>query len=478
MKTSIRKAVLIALLSAGIQPALVHAVDPKTQATTAPSLRAETKQEHDARMKWWREARFGLFIHWGVYAVRGHGEWAQWNEQIPVDEYAKLADQFHPDKFNADEWAAIAKSAGVKYAVLTARHHDGFCLFDSQSSYRDFTSMKTAAHRDFIAEYTTAFRKVGLGVGLYYSPLDWRFPGFFMPGIYRENAEALKDQTYRQVHELLTNYGQIDVLWWDGGSDDWLGLGGLEWNGAWHQRDVEKHYTGKPLWEADRLNGMVRSLQPRIIVDDRAGNFQSRGGHDWPGDFDTREGDGKLGDFQSDRPWELCTTIAPGSWGWRPNRPVKSLVDCIHLLVNTAGRDGNLLLNIGPKADGEIEPLQVARLKEIGDWLGKYGQSIYATRGGPFKPADDIVSTCAGNAIFIHLLKLSDAPITLPPILRKILNSTVLTGGTVAVKQDENQIELTVKPASAGDMDVIVKLELDGSAEDIKPVALGDPGKK
>ena len=154
MKTSIRKAVLIALLSAGIQPALVHAVDPKTQATTAPSLRAETKQEHDARMKWWREARFGLFIHWGVYAVRGHGEWAQWNEQIPVDEYAKLADQFHPDKFNADEWAAIAKSAGVKYAVLTARHHDGFCLFDSQSSYRDFTSMKTAAHLAILLQNT------------------------------------------------------------------------------------------------------------------------------------------------------------------------------------------------------------------------------------------------------------------------------------------------------------------------------------
>ena len=184
-----------------------------------------------AAVRAWRDMRFGMFIHWGVYSIPGRGEWAQWNEQIPVEEYAKLADDFKPVKFNAAEWAATAKAAGMKYMVLTARHHDGFCLWDSQASFRDFTSMKTAAHLDFVAEYTKACRDAGLKVGLYYSPLDWRFPGFFFPGIYRSNAEAMKQQTYAQIRELLANYGQIDILWWDGGGDDWLGFGGIEWSG-------------------------------------------------------------------------------------------------------------------------------------------------------------------------------------------------------------------------------------------------------
>jgi alpha-L-fucosidase len=139
-----------------------------------------------SRIAWWRDAKFGLFMHWGVYSIPGRGEWVQWNEQIPVDEYAKLAGQFHPDKFDPDAWAAIAKAAGMKYTVLTARHHDGFALFDDPDS--DFTAMKSAAHRDFVAEYVNAVRKAGLRVGLYYSPLDWRFPGFFFPDLYRTSA--------------------------------------------------------------------------------------------------------------------------------------------------------------------------------------------------------------------------------------------------------------------------------------------------
>jgi alpha-L-fucosidase len=165
-------------------------------------------------MQWWRDAKFGMFIHWGVYAVPGRGEWVMWNERIPHREYRKLADQFNPQKFNPRAWAETARAAGMKYMVLTAKHHDGFCLFNSQVS--DFTSAKTAARRDFIGEYVEACREAGLGVGLYYSPLDWRYPGFFFPDLYPESAEEMKQQTYDQVRELLTQYGKIDILWFDG----------------------------------------------------------------------------------------------------------------------------------------------------------------------------------------------------------------------------------------------------------------------
>ena len=160
-----------------------------------------------SRIAWWRDAKFGLFMHWGVYSILGRGEWVQWNEQISVTEYAKLAAQFHPDKFDPDAWAAIAKAAGMKYTVLTARHHDGFALFDDPGS--DFTAMKSAAHRDFVADYVNAVRKAGLRVGLYYSPLDWRFPGFFFPDLYRAkrrgDARAVSSPTQRPGLSLRQN---------------------------------------------------------------------------------------------------------------------------------------------------------------------------------------------------------------------------------------------------------------------------------
>jgi len=217
----------------------------------------------------WRGDRFGMFIHWGLYSLLGRGEWVIFSEQIDYREYKRLMDRFTAAQFDPDAWAATAKAAGMKYMVLTSRHHDGFCLWDSKVS--DFKCTRSAARRDLVAEYTRACRKAGLLVGLYYSPLDWRFPGFFFPGMYRENAEALKQQTYDQVRELLTNYGKIDILWFDGGGDDWLGLGGLEFGeGGWHTRDRAKHYEGRPLWEAEKLYDMIRELQPGVIMNDRA----------------------------------------------------------------------------------------------------------------------------------------------------------------------------------------------------------------
>jgi len=412
-------------------------------------------------MQWWRDARFGMFIHWGVYAIPGRGEWLMWNERVPFREYRKLADQFKPRKFDADAWAACARDAGMKYMVLTARHHDGFCLFNSKVS--DFTSVKTAARRDFVAEYVVACRKAGLKVGLYYSPLDWRFPGFFFPDLYRESAEALKQQTYDQVRELLTGYGKIDILWFDGGGDDWLGFGGLEWGGVkgpgWHSRDAtwpqKEHFKGKSLWEPAKLYAMIRKLQPHIAMNDRAGSPET----DWAGDFGTPER--RVGGFDTVRAWETCDCLA-ASWGYMPNTRMRSLRNSIQLLVTCAVGDGNLLLNVGPKADGEIEPRQVRRLREVGEWLERYGESIYATRGGPTMPEPWGGTTHRGTRIYVHIMDWPEEEIVLAPIRQKIRTTSPLTCRSADVKVDKDGIHIRVPQSDRQAPDTIIVLEMDG----------------
>jgi alpha-L-fucosidase len=315
----------------------------------------------DKDMEWFKDAKFGMFIHWGLYSIIGKTEWVMLNEYRDVNKYAELSKQFDAKKFNADTWATIAEEAGMKYMVLVTKHHDGFSLWDSEASKDGFNSMNSAAHKDFVADYVKAATKKGLRVGLYYSPLDWRFPGFFFPSMYRASAEEMKAQTYGQVKELLTNYGKIDLLWYDGGEDTWLGLGGLEYGGktpSWHRRDKDKPYTGEFSWEPLKLNSMVRELQPKIVINPRNG---------WKGDFDTREN--SPGGTQLDRPWENELIIAKGGWGWVPNFKLRTLDELLTRLVSVVCKGGNLLLNVGPRPDGEIEPAQVEQLKEIGRWL-------------------------------------------------------------------------------------------------------------
>ncbi|WP_175022896.1 alpha-L-fucosidase [Rugamonas rivuli] len=425
---------------------------------------APADSEQAARVQWWREARFGMFIHWGLYSIPGRGEWVQWSEQIPVNQYAKLADQFKPTHFDPKAWASLAKSAGMKYTVLTARHHDGFALFDDGDN--PYTSVKSGAHRDFVAEYVKAVREAGLGVGLYYSPLDWRFPGFFFPDLQRESAEAMRAQYHRQVEKLMSNYGKIDVLWFDGGETDWLNFSG-EWAGAeaiaeWKKRGYGKHYQGGFSWQHDQVHTTLRRLQPQVLINGRA---------DMPPDFRSREGDGALGDFDNEHPWELCTTIA-GAWGYQPNMQPKPLKHYLQLLANVAGRDGNLLLNVGPAPDGQIDASQAARLREIGGWLGQYGKSIYATRGGPFLPGEYGASTHRDQTIYVHVLKWPQGQdkLALPAIPVRIVGASVLTGGTVRYTQTGQGIELAVPSAARNDIDTIIALQLDSPATAIKPL--------
>ena len=423
-----------------------------SNAQTAETVAPESKAHHEARIAKWREARFGMFIHWGVYSLLGRGEWVQWKEQIPVEEYAQLAGKFKPDKFDAGAWAATAKAAGMKYMVLTSRHHDGFALFDDPGS--DFTSVKGAAHRDFVRDYVEAVRKAGLLAGLYYSPLDWRFPGYILPDIQLKSAEAMRAQYHRQMDQLLNQYGKLDILWFDGGGKDWLSFGG-QFNGAsWQKRPKEQPYRGRFDWQDDKVYAAIRRLQPDVVINNRI---------DAPEDFHSREGDKALGDFDSDHPWELCTTLA-GAWGWQPNAKIKPLKTCIDLLAGAAGRDGNLLMNVGPKPDGEIEPAQVERLKEIGAWLAKYGESIYGTRGGPWKPGDYGVSTRKGRMVFVHVLKWPEGVVKLPSLGVKIVHANLLAGGKADVQQTESEIEISVPEAQREANDTVIALELDSDA--------------
>jgi len=402
------------------------------------------------RIEWWKNARVGLFMHWGVYSIPGRGEWVQWNEQIPTNEYAKLMAEFHPEHFSAEKWAQIAKDAGMKYVVLTSRHHDGFALFDDPGS--DFTAMKSAAHHDFIADYVKAIRDGGLGVGLYYSPLDWRFPGFFFPDLYMDSAVALREQYRRQISELATHYGKLDILWFDGGANEWLGFGGVQFKGGWHARPADQPYTGKFDWHDNEVVGFLREKQPNIVINDRT---------DAPADFRSREGDSALGKFDNQTPWELCTTITEGAWGYQAHAKVKPLDRILRLLVGAAGRDGNFLLNVGPRPDGEIDPSQVERLHEIGEWLRQNGESIYGTRGGPWLPAEYGVSTHKGKIVYVHVLKVPESgTVTLPNLPTGIVRMTNLSGDSVSYNQDDKHTTIKMPSVATDTVDVIVKIEL------------------
>lgn len=403
------------------------------------------------RIKWWREARFGMFIHWGLYAIPAKGEWVQWNDQIPNEEYAKLADEFKGEKFNAAEWAQVAKDAGMKYMVLTARHHDGFALFDTKAG--DFSSVKKAAGRDFVAEYVKAVREAGLGVGLYYSPLDWRFPGYISPEVHLSSAEAMREQYHVQMEELCSNYGKLDVIWFDGGEQDWLSFGGGFKGAQWAKRPRDQSYKGRFSWQHAKVYQMLRAKQPSAVINGRA---------DMPEDFHPREGDGALGGFDDQKPWELCTTIA-GAWGYQAGKKPKSTQQVVQQLAKVVGRDGNLLMNVGPKADGTIDQDQVAVLKGVGEWLKFHGEAVYGTRGGPWLPTDEVAYTRKGKAVYVFLLTDGDR-VVIPDLEgRKLLRVQALgSGKSLGVGRAESGAMVTLTANTRDQVLTVLKAEFDG----------------
>lgn len=420
--------------------AAAQGADPSGKPRDEPWMKPDP-----AAIERWQDMRFGMFIHWGPVSLTGHEIGWSRGSQTPIEKYDALYKEFNPAKFNADQWVAVAKAAGMKYMVLTTKHHDGFCMFDTKET--DYNIMNSPFGRDVTKELAEACRQGGIAFGTYHSVCDWHHPDFpfTSPGgkVKRETSDIAAYRRYlrAQVTELITNYGPLHTMWFD----------------------VPQAFDRAEGSENVRL---CRTLQPDILVNNRAG-----GGC---GDYDTPEQ--RVGKFQIERPWETCMTICR-QWSWKPDDKLKTLPECLQTLIRTVGGDGNLLFNVGPMPTGEIEPRQIERLKEMGDWLAKYGDTIYATRGGPFKPARHVICTRKGNTIYLHILAWPEESLSLSALPAKILQSRVLTGGEAKVTQSDDGIEITVPETDRQEIDTIVALELDRRAIDITPIAVSSVGQ-
>jgi alpha-L-fucosidase len=427
--------------------------------------RAEKSEAAQRRLDWWREARFGMFIHWNPSSVAaceiswaklfyddtgenlkpnprpgpglmGKDEWREpwldWFKPAASREvYDNLYASFYPGMFDADQVVATARAAGMKYIVQVVKHHDGFSMWNSQ--FTDFDMAATPFKRDIVGEMAKACERAGMKYGIYYSQRDWHHPDYGPQRMAKYN-ESMRNQ----IRELLERHPNISIVWFDSG--------------------------GYPfeLWEGDKLYRMIHALRPDAIINDRCG---------LPGDFSTPEQ--LIGSFDLERDWESNMTFT-GFWSWHGfQTKVISYEECLHRLVRCAGGNGNLLFNIGPMPTGQIDPREADRLHRVGRWLAQHGESIYGTQGGPYKPGDFGASTRKGNAVYIHILKWNGDSVTLPALPgRKIVKSAVLGGGAVRVELAGSQYRISVDPRDRKSDDTVVKLELDGSAGELATIAV------
>src|SRR5882724_3472218 len=394
----------------------------------------------------WQSNRFGMFIHWGPVSLTGQEiSWSRANSNTncpnngptPVDVYDNLYKQFNPTNFDASEWVGIAKDAGMKYMVLTARHGDGFLLWPSKAD--PYNIGATPFQRDVCGELASAAHSGGMELGWYYSPMDWRDPDCRSVNNDRFNKKSQKELT-----ELLSNYGRIEVLWFD--TDGRLAA-----------------------WDPVNTYALVRKLQPGILLDNRLemgdhGEWVNQG-HLRPNE-DLYTPEQRIGAYDDKTPWETCMTLGT-QWSWKPDDKLKTAAEVLSILARTVGGGGNLLLDVGPMPDGRIEPRQVEILKQVGIWMNKYGESVYGTRGGPWKPTKLVASTRKGDTIYLHILRWNEDAIELPGISRRIKSASLLDGTTVDVARRSGKLFVTVPSDRRDAMDTVVKLQLDGSAMEI-----------
>ncbi|MBB6730918.1 alpha-L-fucosidase [Cohnella zeiphila] len=375
------------------------------------------------RTRWFREARFGMFIHWGLYAIPSRGEWVRSLEKLSVEEYRPFFEEFDPVRYDPRQWAKLAKAAGMKYAVMTAKHHDGFCLFDSKLT--DYKATYTPAGRDLIREYVEAFREEGLRVGLYYSIIDWHhddYPAYGDKIHPMRDNEAFKnkpiefgrylDYMHGQVKELLTNYGKIDVMWFDFSYDDMTG---------------EK-------WRATELVRMMRSLQPDIVIDNRlGGNIKAAAPEEYAGDFASPEqmlpAEGIANEAGRPIPWEACITLND-HWGYcSSDRNYKSAKTVVRGLVECVSKGGNLLLNVGPDAKGVIPHEAVEILREVGRWMDANADSVYGCGAASLPKPEWGRYTQNGNKLYAHLFDRGMGPTSFAGMNGKIKRARLLADG-------------------------------------------------
>jgi alpha-L-fucosidase len=437
----------------------------------------ESKEAKDLRMQWWRDARFGLFIHWGLYAIpagewngsTNHAEWIRTTAQIPLKEYYKFVEQFNPVKFDAEEWVKMAKDAGMKYIVITSKHHDGFSLFDSK--HTEFDVMSTPFKRDILKELSDACRKYGLKICWYHSIMDWHHPDYLPRREWETDRSAEGSDFTRffqylknQLKELLTNYGEIGVLWFDG-----------EWEDTWNSNYGIELYN------------YVRSLQPDIIINNRVGVGRSG-----------MEGLTKAGEFGGDFgtpeqqipstglpgvDWEACITMN-NYWGYNKfDKDFKSTKELLQMLVDITSKGGNFLLNVGPTAEGLFPQESIIRLKEIGEWINLYGESIYGTEASPFNYLEwgRCTKKIFGNntRLYLHVFNWpKDAKLVVPGILNEPIEAYVLSDKQKVLlhtTRNEDAIVINVPLIPPDENVSVIVLDIEGKDEIINPPAIINP---
>src|SRR6185437_1310957 len=422
------RAVIVVIATAFAACALTPRGMPAQASDTIPIARRRARQ-------WYQDAKFGMFIHWGVYSLLGEGEWVMQNREIPVSRYEWLASTFNPVKFDAHEWVALAKAAGVQYITITSRHHDGFSMFATAATKYNIVDW-TPFHRDPMKELADECHRQGIKLFFYYSQLDWHNPDYWPRGTTGHNTARPDSGNWQhylgfmdqQLTELLTHYGPIGGIWFDG---------------MWDKPDAD--------WQLPRTYALIHRLQPAALIipnthePPRPGEDVQTFEQDLPGANSAGFNTKTIGSL----PLETSLTMN-NAWGFNiADQHFKSVPELIGYLVRAAGNNANLLLNIGPRPDGTIQPEAVQRLRVIGDWLRTYGTSIYGTRGGPVAPRDWGVTTQRGDSIFVHVLHWPDRMLALPPVPGTIRHATMLaTQSAVAFRQSAVGVSLTLPPAA------------------------------
>lgn len=431
------------------------AEDPAFEQFWADALQpkwADKSESSQRRVDWWRDAKFGMFVHWDpsslaaseiswskqfyadngeqlrdnprpspdLHGIKEHRFWLDWfKPAVPREVYDNLHKSFYPGMFDADQFVGAAKQAGMKYLIQVTKHHNGFCMWDTK--FTDFNIMATPYRRDLVVAMAQACARAGIRYGIYYSQRDWHHPDYGP-----ERMAQYNEYMCHQVEELLVKCPNIEVIFFD-----------------------TEHYYPWQLWDGKKLFQMIHRLRPKVIINDRCGV---------PADCTTPEQ--SIGEYNLERDWESCMTFT-GFWSWHGfQAPVIPFEECLRHLVRCAGGGGNLLMNIGPLPTGQIDPREADRLQRMGAWLAQNGASIYGTRGGPFPPGDYGVSTRKGDTVYVHVLQWPEGEVVLPALERRVVSARLLAGGKAGLQQNGEGLRLMVAPADRTEPDTIIVLEL------------------
>lgn len=436
-----------------------------SQVSSSDPFVSRINEGREERLEWFHDAKLGLFIHWGPSSLAGiEISWAREShpldhpgrhEKMPDEEYDQLYKEFNPVKFDADKWMKLAKQAGFKYLVFTAKHHDGFSMFHTE--LRDYSIADTPFERDICRELADAAHKYGLKLGWYYSTRDWSHPD------YHVGDNSKYNEFYQgQVRELLTSYGEVDIMWYDHTA------------GSWEDYTIPDLF--KMMYELQGDDLLVNNRAARFIKKQKGKKYEPEDPEVKEmvlGDYDTPEQ--KIGKFQTDRAWESCMTMSScshesggGGWSYRPDCKTISYKETVQTLVHSAIGDGNLLLNVGPLPSGEFPADQVKILKKMGKWLDKNGESIYGTRGGPVPNGEWGGMTYKDNKIYVHVLNWPEdgSPLLIPAPDRKIIRTSGLNVKNSELKQSSKGIEITLLEKRRDEIDSIIILELEGEIDE------------